>query len=369
MDWQGVWNDLVLLFGGQVWLLMITIILSLTVLADIIQRKVLSNLHKQFLKREKVWAESFVDAVKPPFSFFIWVTGTTLALNTLILKVGLYTDIVEYTDAFKSTVLTLAVGWFVIRLVARLEVHLKNYARENDRLDEVTVEALAKIIKLFAFVITGLIFLNAFGVSLTGLMAFGGLGGIAVGFAAKDLLGNVLGGLMLYLDKPFTVGDWIRSPDKSIEGTVEHIGWRMTTVRTFDKRPLYIPNGVFATIAIENPSRMTNRRIKETVGIRYSDVTKLHLITDEVKAMLQMHEDIDQEQVIIVSFESFSSSSVDFFVYTLTKTTQWIEYHRVKQDVMLKVSEIISKHGAEIAFPTRTLHLELEAEHKALLQK
>ncbi|MBO1924951.1 mechanosensitive ion channel family protein [Thiomicrorhabdus sp. 6S3-12] len=353
-----LWEYLVMLFGGQVWLLMVTLILTATAVADVIQRKVLSVLHNQLVRREKIWLDSFVDAARSPASFFIWVTGTVLALNTLILKVGIYVELVKYITDFKSTILTLSVGWFVIRLVQRLELHLKDVAKEDDRLDEVTVEALAKIIKLLAFVLTGLFFLSAFGVSMTGLLAFGGVGGIAVGFAAKDLLGNVLGGLMIYLDKPFTVGEWIRSPDKDIEGTVENIGWRMTTVRTFDKRPLYIPNGIFANISIENPSRMTNRRIKESMGIRYADVGRMKLIVDDVRSMLLNHPEIDTTQTLIVNFNGFGASSLDFFIYTFTKTTNWILFHEIKQDVLLKVSEIVENHGAEMAFPTRTLYIE-----------
>ncbi|BBP45838.1 mechanosensitive ion channel protein MscS [Thiosulfatimonas sediminis] len=354
------WNELVELFGGQIWLLVVTIILTVTALSDMVQRRVLRSLHYQLLRHEKVWLDSFVDAARAPASFFIWVTGTVLALNTLILKFGVYVDLIPFVDSFKSTILTLSVGWFVIRLVQRLERHLKDWAREDERLDQLTVEALAKIIKLLAFVLTGLFFLNAFGVSLTGLLAFGGIGGIAVGFAAKDLLGNVLGGLMIYLDKPFTVGDWIRSPDKEIEGTVEKIGWRMTTVRTFDKRPLYIPNGIFANIAIENPSRMSNRRIKETMGIRYADADKMAKIVQDVRAMLQNHPEIDTEETLIVNFNGFNHSSLDFFIYTFTKTTQWVLFHEIKQDVLLKVMAIVESNGAQMAFPTRTLHLEVE---------
>ena len=171
---------------------------------------------------------------------------------------------------------------------------------------------------------------------------------------------------MLYMDKPFTVGEWIRSPDKDIEGTVEHIGWRMTTVRTFDKRPLYIPNGIFANIAIENPSRMSNRRIKETMGIRYADVTKMREIVDDVRSMLAEHPEIDTKQTLIVNFNAFGASSLDFFIYTFTKTTNWIQFHEIKQDVLLKVSEIVESHGAEMAFPTRTLHIETNSPEALL---
>jgi MscS family membrane protein len=163
--------------------------------------------------------------------------------------------------------------------------------------------------------------------------------------------------MMIYLDRPFDLGDWIRSPDKQIEGTVEKIGWRLTMIRTFDKRPLYVPNSVFTSIAVENPSRMSHRRIYETIGVRYDDVEKLPNIVDDVKVMLMAHAEIDQSQTMIVNFNSFAASSLDFFVYTFTRTTDWIKYHEVKQDVLFKISEIITGYGAEIAFPTSTLHV------------
>ena len=189
------------------------------------------------------------------------------------------------------------------------------------------------------------------------LLAFGGIGGLAVGFAAKDLLANFFGGAMVYLDRPFKVGDWIRSPDRDIEGVVEDIGWRLTRIRTFDKRPLYVPNATFAQIALENPSRMLNRRIFETIGIRYDDAGKMAVIIDQVRQMLEQHPELDNTQTQMANFNKFAASSLDFFIYTLTNTTDWIEFHRVKQDVLLKVIEIIERNGAECAFPTSTLHV------------
>ncbi|MDX1696337.1 MAG: mechanosensitive ion channel family protein, partial [Ketobacteraceae bacterium] len=177
------------------------------------------------------------------------------------------------------------------------------------------------------------------------------------GFAAKDLLANFFGGLMIYMDRPFSVGDWVRSPDRQIEGTVEHIGWRLTCIRTFDKRPLYVPNSMFTSIALENPSRMSHRRIYETMGIRYADVKAVRGILDDVKAMLMAHDEIDSTQTLIVNFNQYGAHSLDFFIYTFTKTTNWIRFHEVKEDVLLKIADIVAAHGAEFAFPTRTLHL------------
>lgn len=190
------------------------------------------------------------------------------------------------------------------------------------------------------------------------MLAFGGIGGIAVGFAAKDMLANFFGGLTIYLDRPFIVGEWIRSPDHQIEGTVEYIGWRHTRVRAFNKNPIYVPNALFTTIVVENPTRMTNRRIKETIGIRYADLDKMAAIVAEVKAMLQAHPEIDTGATLIVNFNEFAASSLNFFIYTFTKTVEWVHYHEAKQDILLKIAAIIGAHGAEIAFPTRSLHIE-----------
>ena len=207
--------------------------------------------------------------------------------------------------------------------------------------------------------------------SISGLLAFGGIGGMAIGFAAKDMLSNFFGGLMIYLDKPFTVGDWIRSPDRNIEGVVEEIGWRMTRIRTFEMRPLYVPNSIFSSIAVENPSRMMNRRIYETLSIRYSDADKMAAICDDVRGMLEKHPDIANEQTIIVHFMTCNASSLDFMVYCYTRTTEWVPYHAVKQDVMLKIMDIVARHGAEFPFPTRTLYMaggEGDAAAQAAMQ-
>jgi MscS family membrane protein len=227
------------------------------------------------------------------------------------------------------------------------------------------VDALSKLGRVTVIVTAVLVGLQTLGFSITGVLAFGGIGGFAVGFAAKDLLANFFGGLTVYLDRPFSVGEWIRSPDKEIEGTVEYIGWRHTRVRAFNKNPIYVPNALFTTIVVENPSRMSNRRIKETIGIRYADIGKMGAIVTDVKAMLQTHPEIDTDKTLIVSFDKFGDSSLDVIVYTFTRTTDWVRYHEIKQDILLRVANIIDRHGAEIAFPTRTVHIEGDAGTRA----
>ena len=254
--------------------------------------------------------------------------------------------------------LIAAVAWFAVRFIRIAETNfIADRQAKGEEFDRATLDAIVKLLRLSVLITAFLVALQTLGFSISGVLAFGGIGGIAVGFAAKDLLANFFGGLMIYLDRPFAVGDWIRSPDRDIEGTVERIGWRQTVIRGFDTRPLYIPNSAFANIAVENPSRMRNRRIYETIGIRYDDAGAMGAIVAEVDAMLRAHEEIDADNFLMVNFNAFAPSSLDFFIYCYTRTKAWAEYHRVKQDVLLRIVEIIDRHGAEIAFPTSTVHV------------
>jgi MscS family membrane protein len=132
-------------------------------------------------------------------------------------------------------------------------------------------------------------------------------------------------------------------------------------VRTFSKNVLYIPNTAFSSIIVENATRMSNRRINETIGIRYDDLNKMKDIIQDVNNILENNIDVDQTQKAKVFFKSFSASSCDFFIYAFTITKDWEEFLRIKQDVLLKVAEIIEKHNAEIAYPTTTVFINKES--------
>ena len=343
-------------FKNESWIIQVFVVVFIALMVDWIQKRVLRNLLKKLERTRNYWDDSLVDAMRSPLSALIWVIGLTFAAE--IARNESNAVIFHAVDPIRNVGVIVAFTWFLVRFISRAEENIiAQSIREDASYDRTTADAIAKLLRMSVVITAVLVILQTLGYSISGVLAFGGIGGIAVGFAAKDLLANFFGGLMIYLDRPFNVGDWIRSPDKEIEGTVERIGWRLTQIRTFDKRPLYVPNSIFTTISVENPSRMTNRRIYETVGIRYDDAAKMAGIIDDVKAMLKAHPEIDTDQTMIVNFNKFAASSLDFFVYTFTRTTNWIRFHEIKQDVMLKIIEIIEGHGAECAFPTSTLHI------------
>ena len=289
-------------------------------------------------------------------SLLIWVLGLSFAAD--IAASNSSSTIFNAVAPLRIVGTLSALAWFLIRLIANFQQNIVNAGLAQDsNYDRSTAEAIGKLLRISVLITAALMMLQTLGFSVSGVLAFGGVGGIAIGFAAKDLLANFFGGLMIYLDRPFSVGDWIYSPDREIEGTVENIGWRLTKIRSFDKRPIYVPNATFTNIAVVNPSRMSHRRINETIGVRYDDVNKLEAIIADVRDMLHHHPEIDTSQTLMVNFNSFAPSSLDFFIYTFTKTTAWAKYHDVKQDVLLKIHRIIEKHDAEVAFPTSTVHV------------
>lgn len=300
-----------------------------------------------------IWWWGFFSAVTKPLYVAIWVLGVIYCLKVIRFQYPSF-RLLNMLDTAQSVLLILVLFWFFMRFIRDTSRHALAI-KGNHKPDITTVYALMKVGKMLACVVVGLVFLQEFGVPLSGVVAFGGGSALIVGIAAKDLLANFFGGWVVIMDKPFKVGDWVSSPDKQIEGTVEYIGWRSTRIRTFDKRPLYVPNALFTTIAIENPSRMLNRRIKQIIGVRYDDAKKVADISKAIELMLKEHPDIDQTQTTFVSLVNYGESSLDLLVYTFTKTTAWVEFQKIQQSIMLSILDIIESYGAESAFPTQTL--------------
>ena len=339
--------------------LVLAMLLVLGILGHLLITRLLGQLQRSADRSAMRWDNVLTDALMRPSKWAIWLLVVYLSLGLFEGADQLRTLVRQAAD----TALILLLAWIAQRALKGAEAELLSEHRGKRQSDDrATIRASLRLIRISVGIVVLLMVLQSLGVSVSGLLAFGGIGGIAVGFAARDLLANFLGGLSIYLDRPFTVGDWIRSPDREIEGTVEDIGWRMTRIRTFDQRPLYIPNSIFSSVAVENPSRMNNRRIYETIGIRYDDVAVMGRIVADVKAMLESHEAIDLSRTLMVNFVACGPSSLDFFIYAFTKTTDWATFHAIKQEVLLQVLSIISAQGAEVAFPTRTLLLDSEPD-------
>ncbi|MFT6341149.1 MAG: MscS family membrane protein [Alcanivorax sp.] len=360
MNWD--WNQLLqwptVETPTDIWLTQLFIIVLCTVSVNFILMRVIDVLDRLINKTETLWDDALLEAARIPLRLVFWVIGLSISVELLQAVTEQANELFDLAPKVRQIAFIIIIAMFLNRFISYTEKNLIDPSRMRKPMDQSTAAAVAKLLRVSVIITSLLIILQTMGYSVSGVLAFGGIGGMAVAFAAKDLLANFFGGMMVYLDKPFRIGDWVRSPDRSIEGTVEHIGWRLTCIRTFDQRPLYIPNAMFTTVVLENPSRMLNRRINEKIGIRYDDWQKMPGIVAEVKQMLIDHEELETDsRTLIVNFDSYGASHLEFFIYTFTKTTQWVRYHEIKQDVLMKIMAIVNEHGAEFAFPTRTLHL------------
>ncbi len=356
--------------GIELWMASLIVIALITIAVNQVAQVLLRHATTLTERTASVWDDALVQTASRPVLAAMWVIGASVMARVLQRQVD--EPFLAEAMALRDVALIICAAWFLLRFVGKVGNNIIGARlQRGEEVDHTTVDALGKLARLVTLIVAILMAAQTLGFQITGLLALGGVGGIAVGFAAKDLLANFFGGLTIYLDRPFAVGEWIRSPDKSLEGTVEYISWRHTRIRAFNKNPIYVPNAVFTNIVVENPSRMSHRRIKETIGLRYQDFAVVPAVVDDIRAMLQEHPEIDATQTLIVNFSAFASSSLELMIYTFTKTTQWVKYHAVKQDVLLRIGQIVESHGAEIAFPTRTVHLQgggLPPEHDGAAQ-
>ena len=285
--------------------------------------------------------------IKTPVRVFIWIGFFYIFIKQVnLIEFSIYADML----------LAINIIWTLIRLLSSIEFYLIN---DSDKFDKDLTRLMMKLIKVATITLVSLSAMQFFGMEISSILTFGGVGGMVIGFAAKDMLANIFGGLMISLDRPFSVGDWIRVGE--VEGTVEQIGWRMTVVRTFSKNPIYVPNSMFSTKHIETPSRMTNRRIREVIGLRYDDIATLPKIITEIEDYLTGNNKIDQNALTMVYFSHFNASSLDLVVYTFTKTTNWVEFQSIKGGILLDIADIIAKNNADIAYPTQTIKIDKQS--------
>ena len=326
-------------------------LLVLAVIAHIALGKILKQIKKHSSSTKTQIDDHLISAISAPLKLLIWYGWLYFSLVELTSEIPPLSQIVSYIVIAPVFILT----WGILRLISNTETYM---LEQEGSVDKDSVRLFTRLIKiLFVFaIILGVA--QFYGYAVSSILTLGGVGGIVVGFAAKDMLANIFGGLMIQMDKPFSTGDWIRTTDKSIEGVVEKIGWRMTRIRTFNKNPVYVPNGIFATIPIETPSRMTNRQIYEVIGIRYDDIAQMESIIEKVQELLAKSKNIDHKEPCRVYFDLFNASSLDFVIWAFSSSTDATEFKTFKGKLLLDIAQIISDHGAEIAYPTQTLHIQ-----------
>ncbi len=338
------------------WMTETVALLGIVLIFNFLVNKLLKHLHYRFEKQKRVWQDSLVRALYKPLTYYIWFFALVHLLELIAIRV-IPEATIENMHIVLSVGAVVAAAWFLQRWKRNILQYMitksknREIAWDISKLD--VIDKLATVLIIFLMVLLVLEITNR---SVNTLIAFGGIGGLAIAFASQEIIANFFAGLMIYATHPFAKGDWIIVPDRDIEGVVEEIGWYMTRIKSMDKRPLYVPNSVFSKAVLINPSRMSHRQFKETIGLRYTDMNKLKSIIADIKGMLASHPQIDHNHSIAVQFSSYGSYSLNILVSAYTPTIQSDEFASIKADILFKIGDIVLKHGADMAFPSSAVY-------------
>lgn len=340
------------------------ILVFLTVLgalaAGALLRVILARMAGRLHPVRHVWVHGLLSVASLPLQALVWVLGIALAGQMLVQRNAAVSSgslLAHGLGPVRDVLVILVVMWFLLRAVNQIQLNLLARSRDRGReLDPTAADAIGKLTKAAVVITAILMMMQALGFSIAGLLAFGGMGGIAVGFAAQSLVANLLGGLTVFASRPFKVGEYIIIPGTDLMGGVEHIGWRATRLIGFDCKPFYVPNAMFNTQPVINHTRMTSRRILEDIHIRYADIDAVPGIVADGREMLRGHPGI-QHDFFAFNFSSCGSYSLKLSLYAFTVSTDYNEYMDVQEDLLLKIADIIRRHGARMTGPVSTVEM------------
>jgi len=351
-----------------------------------------------FLKKQIIKKEDDVDdlllanlnGIRRPFLILVIAFGFELGLEVLLYPSALPEKFILFLYALYLSIIV----YILLVLVDSIftEYLFKKDELRNRHLRQELVNLILSIVKITIVIIAGFMLLVRMGVNITGLLASLGIGGLAVALAAQNTLSNFFGLLKIIFDNSFSQGDWIETKD--VEGTVVEIGFISTMIRTFDNALITVPNASLANSYIKNWSkRSVGRRIKMHIGVSYSSSREnLMKAIDEIQAMLEAHpriatpKRVDKKVIVrskrekklvsiedkygikttlLVYLDEFADSSINILIYTFSKTVVWKEWLEIKQDVMLKIWEILDRNNLEFAFPSQSIYFDPENVEKS----
>ena len=339
------------------WAAEFSIVLIFLLALNFLLKHILLRSKRQGQMKEGDWRAHLDYAAVAPARVLLWFLFASflIELSARELELG---GLFSYAVPLRNVGVILCFAWFLIRWKKVFHNAMASRRMKGKpTFDPVSLEIIAKIFTIAIAFITLLIIMQLFGLDIVPLITFGGIGIAAFGLASKDVISNFIGGLMIYVARPFTLGDLVELPEKKIKGHIEEIGWHLTSIRDLEKKPIYVPNSVFSSELLINLSRMTHRRIEETIQIRNSDISKVLPIIESIRNLFEHYPDIDHNQPLTVFFKTFGAYSLDIEVLAYTLSTRYEEFMETKQKILLEIHEIVAKAGAAMPFPTQSVEL------------
>ena len=354
------------MFGLEVWQYVgFLVLLVLSVALFYIQNKVifwlLKSLEKYLIRFAHNSLNDSLLKLSRPISWllvfyaldnYIPILQFPIEVNSFLLK-GLHIG---------QTVLWIYVFLQLVQVL--MDIYGSYSLKTESKLDDQLTPILKRLLRGLVFFVGGLKMLTIFGADVTTVIAGASIGGLAVALASQDTVRNLIGTFMIFLDKPFQIGDWIVGG--GVEGTVEEVGFRSSRIRAADTSVFTIPNSKLSEIVINNLGLRLYRRYKTVLGIRYDTPPELiEAFVKGVRALVDTHPDTRSEDYN-VEFTGFGDSALEILLNVYFKNPGWGKEQSSKHRLHIAIVKLAKELGVEFAFPSQTLMIEDFPEKQAL---
>ena len=317
----------------------------------IISKVIIKRLESIAKKTTNKLDDTFVRAMEGPARFLPIVVGFFIASYYMSFE----EEGRAVVDTINRTLITILIFWVIHQIIEPISYILSGL---DKMLTRELIGWIIKSLKILIFILGLAAVLELWGIKIGPIIAGLGLFGVAVALGAQDLFKNLISGILVLVEKRFKIGDWILV-EGIIEGIVEKIGFRSTTIRKFDKSLAIIPNFQFAENAVVNVSETSNWLISWVITLQYdTTVDQLKIIRNEIENYISKSDDYNTSIGIAVRIDKFSDSSIDMYVRCFTKTDSWNEWLSVKERLAIEIKQIVEKNNASFAFPSQSIYIE-----------
>ncbi len=354
-----VWNNGVFGINATDIIVSLVIFLLFYLLRRLIARFILNRLSKIVSRTSNQIDDAVIEVLDGPLKFLPVVLGFFIASSYLDIS----DNNQDFLDLLNRSLITIFIFWLLHQLIIPFSFVIKNF---ESKISKPLVDWTLKGLKILVIVLGAVAILELWGIRVGPVIAGLGLFGVAVALGAQDLFKNLISGIMILMEKRFTVGDVILVSGE-VEGVVEQIGFRSTLVRRFDSTPVMVPNYKFAEQSVTNYTRRHHRRIRWLIGLEYrTSIDQLKNIREEINNLIEKDDNFakNQNASFYVRIDSFSDSSIDMLVQTFTVTNEWAEFLKIKENLAVKIIEIVENNEAGFAFPSQSLYVEKLSDEK-----
>ena len=348
-----VWNNGVFGINATDIIISLIIFLLFYLLRRLIARFILNRLSRIVTRTTTKIDDAIIQVLDGPLKFFPVVVGFFIASSYLDLS----NENQNFIDLLNRSLITIFIFWLLHQLIIPFSFVIKNF---EAKISKPLVDWTLKGLRILVLVLGTVAILELWGIRVGPVIAGLGLFGVAVALGAQDLFKNLISGIMILMEKRFTVGDIILVSGE-VEGVVEQIGFRSTLVRRFDSTPVMVPNYKFAEQSVTNYTRRHHRRIRWLVGLEYrTTIDQLRNIRNEINTLIENEDDFakNENASFYVRIDSFSESSIDILVQVFTVTNDWGEFLKIKESLAVKIIEIVERNNSGFAFPSQSLYVE-----------